>query len=63
VALNADELIGLLGTFSWIILMPDDQRTRVVAEARRVLNEVLGIVGDVTVEVAFRAEAFRSRRT
>ena len=63
VALNADELIGLLGTFSWIILMPEDQRNRVVAEARRVLNEVLGIVGDVTVDVAFRAEAYRSRRS
>ena len=24
VALNADELIGLLGTFSWVILMEDD---------------------------------------
>lgn len=63
VALNADDLIGLLGTFSWIILMPEDQRTRVVAEARRVLNEVLGIKGDVTVDVAFRAEAYRSRRS
>ena len=63
VPLNADDLIGLLGTFSWIILMPEDQRNRVVAEARRVLNEVLGIVGDVTVDVAFRAEAYRSRRS
>jgi SAM-dependent methyltransferase len=26
VALNADELIGLLGTFSWVILMEDDAR-------------------------------------
>jgi SAM-dependent methyltransferase len=25
VALNADELIGLLGTFSWIITMPEDE--------------------------------------
>jgi SAM-dependent methyltransferase len=63
VPLNADDLIGLLGTFSWIILMPEDQRNRVVAEARRVLNEVLGIQGDVTVDVAFRAEAYRSRRS
>jgi hypothetical protein len=63
VALNADELIGLLGTFSWIITMPDDRRARVVDEARRILGEVLGIKGEVTVDVAFRAEAWRTRRS
>jgi SAM-dependent methyltransferase len=62
VALNADELIGLLGTLSWIITMPDDRRERVVAEARRLLGELLGVEGDVTVDVAFRADAWRSRR-
>jgi SAM-dependent methyltransferase len=61
VALNADDLIGLLGTFSWIITMPDDTRQRVIAEARRLLRELLGVEGDVTVDVAFRAEAWRSR--
>jgi SAM-dependent methyltransferase len=63
VALNADELIGLLGTLSWIITMPDDRRERVVAEARRLLRELLGVEGDVTVDVAFRADAWRSLRT
>ncbi|MGO9874348.1 MAG: class I SAM-dependent methyltransferase [Acidimicrobiia bacterium] len=62
VALNADELIGLLGTLSWIITMTEDQRDRVIAEARRLLGEVLGIAGDVTVDVAFRADAWRARR-
>jgi SAM-dependent methyltransferase len=62
VALNADELIGLLGTLSWIITMPDDRRERVVAEARRLLRELLGVEGDVTVDVAFRADAWRARR-
>jgi SAM-dependent methyltransferase len=62
VALTADDLIGLLGTFSWIITMPDDTRQRVVAEARRLLRDVLGVEGDVTVDVAFRSEAWRSRR-
>jgi SAM-dependent methyltransferase len=61
IALNADELIGLLGTLSWIITMPDDRRERVVAEARRLLRELLGVEGDVTVDVAFRADAWRSR--
>jgi len=62
VALDADELIGLLGTFSWIITMPEETRTRVVAAARRLLRELLGVEGEVTVDVAFRADAWRSRR-
>jgi SAM-dependent methyltransferase len=62
VALNADELIGLLGTFSWIITMPADQRQHVVAEARRLLQDLLGVDGETTVDVAFRADAWRSRR-
>jgi SAM-dependent methyltransferase len=61
VALNADELIGLLGTLSWIITMSDDQRERTVGEARRLLRELLGIEGAVTVDVTFRAGAWRSR--
>jgi SAM-dependent methyltransferase len=62
VALNADELIGLLGTFSWVILMPEERRARVVAEARRVLRDGFGVEGDVTVNVAYRAEAWRTIR-
>jgi hypothetical protein len=61
VALTADELIGLLGTFSWIITMPDEQRTRVVSEVRRLLGDVLGISGEVTVDVQYRSEAWRTR--
>jgi hypothetical protein len=62
VALNADELIGLLGTLSWIITLPDDQRDQVFTTARRFLSELLGIDGEVTVDVAFRADAWRSHR-
>jgi hypothetical protein len=60
VALTADELIGLLGTLSWIITMPDEQREHVISTARRFLVELLGLVGDRTVDVAFRADAWRS---
>lgn len=60
VALTADELIGLLGTFSWIITMPDDRRAHVISEARRVLRDGLGISGDVTVDVQYRAEVWRT---
>jgi SAM-dependent methyltransferase len=62
VALTADDLIGLLGTFSWIITMPEQTRAGVLGEARRLLHELLGVVGDVTVDVAFRAEAWRTHR-
>jgi SAM-dependent methyltransferase len=60
VALTADELIGLLGTLSWIITMPDEQREHVISTARRFLVELLGLVGERTVDVAFRADAWRS---
>jgi SAM-dependent methyltransferase len=63
VALNADELIGLLGTFSWVILMEDEARQRLFETARRVLGDALGVSGDVTVDVGYRAEVFKARRT
>ncbi|HUS62495.1 MAG TPA: class I SAM-dependent methyltransferase [Acidimicrobiales bacterium] len=62
IALNADELIGLLGTLSSIITLPEERRQRVFDEARRLLRELLGVEGDVTVDVAFRADAWRSCR-
>ena len=62
VALNADELIGLLGTFSWVILMEDEARVRLFDTARRVLRDALGVSGDVTVDIGYRAEVFKVRR-
>jgi len=62
VSLNADELIGLLGTFSWVILMEDGARDRLFDTARQVLRDALGVFGDVTVDIGYRAEVFRARR-
>jgi SAM-dependent methyltransferase len=62
VALTADDLIGLLGTFSWVILMEDGARERLFDTARRVLRDALGVSGDVTVDVGYRAEVFKARR-
>jgi SAM-dependent methyltransferase len=62
VALDADDLIGLLGTLSWIITMPEDRRTEVMTEARRLLRDLLHLEGEATVDVAFRCNAWRSRR-
>ena len=60
-ALDADELVGLLGTFSFVITMEDAAREHLFAEARRLLRELLGVDGDVTVDVAFKADCWRSR--
>jgi hypothetical protein len=62
VALNADELIGLLGTMSWVILMEDAARERLFDTARRVLRDALGVSGDVTVDIGYRAEVWKARR-
>ena len=62
VALNADELIGLLGTLSWIITMPEETRNALFVEARRLLRDLLGIEGDQTVDVAFRSDVWRSTK-
>lgn len=62
VALNAEELVGLLGTFSWVILMEDGARARLFETTRRLLREALGIEGAVTVDVGYRAEVWKARR-
>jgi len=62
-ALDADELIGLLGTFSWVILLPEEQRTRVCDEARWLLRDLLGVEGEVTVDVDFRCDAWKAGRS
>lgn len=62
-AMDEDELIGLLGTMSWIITMDDEPRERMLAEARTVLRAHLEAEGAATIEVAFKAAAWRSRRS
>jgi SAM-dependent methyltransferase len=62
IALNADELIGLLGTMSSMITLPEETRHGVFAEARRLLRDLLNVEGEVTVDVRFRSEVWRTRR-
>jgi SAM-dependent methyltransferase len=59
-ALTADELIGLLGTFSWMLLMEDDRRSAILDQARQLLKEVMGVEGDGTIDMQFRADAYRA---
>jgi len=62
VALNADDLVGLLGTFSWVILMEDEARARLFETTRRVLRDSFGVSGAETVDIGYRAEVFKARR-
>jgi SAM-dependent methyltransferase len=59
-ALTADDLIGLLGTLSWVILKEPDEREALFSTARRLLRDALGIEGDATVDLIFRCDAYRS---
>jgi len=61
IALDADELLGLLGTFSWVIALPCETRASILDQARELLV-AFGIEGSTTVDVAWRTEAWRSRR-
>ncbi len=63
VPLTAVELIGLLGTLSWIIVMEEDDHQRVFDTARHLLRDVLGVEGTTTVDVDFVCEAYRARRS
>jgi SAM-dependent methyltransferase len=60
-AFTADDLIGLLGTLSSIITLDDETRRGVLDEARRLLRDLLGVEGDVTVDVTMRTDAWLSR--
>ena len=60
--LTADQLIGLLSTLSWIILLEPERRARLFDTARRLLRDGLGVEGEVTAAVDFVCDAYRSQR-
>ncbi len=60
-ALTADDLLGLLGTFSWVITMDDDARRGLYEMARALLQQE-GIEGDVTIDVGYSAVVWKARR-
>jgi SAM-dependent methyltransferase len=61
--LSADQLVGMLGTYSRVILLPDEQRRLIAEEARRLLGEIAGLHGAATVKLPFRGQCWRSERT
>lgn len=62
-SLNAEQLVGMLGTFSSVIVLPDDQRQAILEDARRLFSERGGLTGDATVQLRFRADCWRATRT
>jgi SAM-dependent methyltransferase len=62
VALDADELIGLLGTSSWALTLPENERAALFVETRSFLAEVMGIEAKVKAQVPFSAEVWRAHR-
>jgi SAM-dependent methyltransferase len=60
-ALTADDLLGLLGTFSWVITMDDDAQRGLYEMARALLHQE-GIDGDVAIDVGYRAVVWKARR-
>ena len=61
VPLTADALVGLLATLSWVITMEEEKRADLFRTASRLLAEHLGVQGEVTVDVTYKCETFRSR--
>jgi SAM-dependent methyltransferase len=61
VALTADQLIGLLGTFSWVIVMDGSTRAGVF-EAARAMLRAEGVEDQVTVDMTYRSDVWRTRR-
>ena len=61
VAMTADQLIGLLGTFSWVITMDEPTRSGMFDAARAMLRAE-GVEGEATVDMAYRSDAWRARR-
>ncbi len=62
VVLDADALVGLFGTFSWVILMDEASRAQLFETARRVLRDELSVDGAATMTVPYRANIWRARR-
>ena len=61
--MSADQLVGMLGTFSGVIVLSEQERRQVLGEARAFLRRSAGLDGDATVTVPFRANCWRAVRT
>jgi SAM-dependent methyltransferase len=62
VELNADALLGLLGTFSWVILMDETSREQLFETAQRMVRDELGDDETATVTLPYRTDVWRAHR-
>jgi SAM-dependent methyltransferase len=58
--MSLDDIVGLIGTFSWMLTLADDERAALLDDARTTMGRVLGIDGDQTVDIGFGADAYRT---
>lgn len=61
-SLSADQLVELLGTFSGVILRPEDQRQQIMDEARQLLRDHADLEADASLDLPFRADCWRAVR-
>jgi SAM-dependent methyltransferase len=60
--LSVDQLVGIVGTFSSVILFGPAQRAELLRDARRLLRDHLGLAGPATTDLRFRADCWRAAR-
>ena len=60
--MTLDDIVGLIGTFSWMLTLTDVERTPLLDDARATMGRVLAIDNDQTVDLGFRADCYRTRR-
>ena len=58
-ALTADELVGLLGSYSRVITLPDRTRERVLERARKTATEMVARAGGSKVDLPMRCLCWR----
>ncbi len=60
VSFDTEGFIGLLGTFSWVLTLPEADRASLVDDVRNFFGEVRGSSADDTVPMPFEAHVWRS---
>jgi len=61
--LSRDELIDLAASRSYVITMPDEQRSVVLAEVRRLVATLPGLAGSGELVLPYVTECFRANRS
>jgi SAM-dependent methyltransferase len=61
--MTADDLVGLLGTFSGVITLDASLRAGLLEQAEHLLADELGLEGAATTDVPYLARCWRARRT